>query len=255
MKNPKDEVRAIKRAFEILEILRIEKEPKSLAYLHQTLGLSKTTIARILNTLESGGYVERDSSLQKYTLGIKFFYYGNAVYERLTIKQVTAPVLKRIRDACLETVYIYILHNNRRLCVDYLPGKNSVRVMTYLGEESPLYVGASGKVILAHFSNEELEQYFKETELIPFTPNSIVNRDLLEQDLKLIRQRGYAVSLGEKTSGVLSVSAPLMDEKGRVRASISIAAPLDRQSEVEKYIKLVAEGANEINSYKLTLDL
>lgn len=248
MKEPRDEVRSIKRALDILEVLRVEKEPRSLAYLHKALDLPKTTLARILNTLEAEGFVERDSTLQKYTLGIKFFYYGHAVSEKLTEKQVVAPVLKRIRDACLESVYIYILHNNRRLCVDYLPGKHTVRVMTYVGDESPLYVGASGKVMLACFTEEELDCYFRETELVPFTPNSIVNRELLEQDLKLIRQRGYAISLGEKAAGVISVSAALKDEKGKVRGSLSIAAPMERQAEVDKYIRLVTEGAAEINS-------
>ncbi|MFZ5648519.1 MAG: IclR family transcriptional regulator [Bacillota bacterium] len=244
------EVRAIMRAVEILEALRSEKEPQSLASLHHNLGLSKTTLARILNTLENAGYVERDRSQQKYTLGMKLLYYGYAVSEKLTVKQVAAPVLKRIRDACLETVYIYILHNNRRLCVDCLQGKSAVRVMAYVGDESPLYVGASGKAILAYFSEEELDLYFKETDLVPLTPNSIVNRELLEQDLKGIRQRGYAISVGEKVSGVISVSAPLKNERGIVNASISIAAPIDRQSEVDKYIKLVTEGAAEINSYQ-----
>lgn len=244
------EVRAILRAVEILEVLRAEKEPQSLASLHHTLGLSKTTLARILNTLENAGYVERDSSRQKYTLGLKLIYYGYAVSERLTVKQMAAPVLNRIRDACSETVYIYILHNNRRLCVDCLQGKSAVRVMAYVGDESPLYVGASGKVILAYFSEQDLDRYFKETELVPLTPNSIVSRELLEQDLKLIRQRGYAVSMGEKVAGVISVSAPLKDERGNVKASLSIAAPIDRQSEVDKYIKLVTQGAAEINSYQ-----
>lgn len=249
MQKNKDEVRVLKRAIEILEVLRIEKEPQSLAFLHQTLGLSKTTMARILGTLEAEGFVERDSTLRRYTLGRKFFYYGYAVSERLTGKQVMAPVLQRIRNACSETVYVYILNNNCRLCVDYLPGKNAVRVMTYLGEESPLYAGAAGKVILAYFTKEELEKYFKETELIPLTPYTIVDRELLEQDLRLIRERGYAVSSGEKTLGVISVSAPLKDEKGRVRASISIAAPIDRQSEISTYAKLVTEGAKEINDH------
>ncbi|MHB8916381.1 MAG: IclR family transcriptional regulator [Desulfocucumaceae bacterium] len=248
MKEPRDEVRSIKRALDILEVLRVEKEPRSLAYLHKALDLPKTTLARILSTLEAKGFVERDSTLQKYTLGIKFFYYGHAVSEKLTEKQVVAPVLKRIRDSCLESVYICILHNNRRLCVDYLSGKNAVRVMTYVGDESPLYVGASGKVMLAYFTEEELDRYFRETELVPFTPNSIVSRELLVQDLKLTRQHGYAISLGEKAVGVISVSAALKDEKGKVRGSLSIAAPIERQAEVDKYIKLVTEGAAEINS-------
>lgn len=249
MKETRDEVRSIKRAFDILEILCREKDPKSLAYLHQALGLPKATLARILGTLEAGGFVERDSTQQKYYLGIKFFYYGYAVSERITEKRVVGPVMKRIRDTCLETVYIYILHKNRRLCVDCLAGKNDVRVITHIGDESPLYVGAAGKVILAHFSKEELEKYFQETELVPFTPGSIVSREPLEKELKLVRQQGYAVSLGEKISEVVSVSAPLIDAKGSVRASLTIAAPLERKPEVDNYISLVNAGAEEINKY------
>lgn len=244
------EVRAITRALNILEALQLEKEPQSLASLHRNLGLSKTTLARILSTLEKGGYVERDSSLQGYTLGMKFLHFGHAVSERLTVKQVAAPVLKRIRDTCMETVYIYLLNGNKRICIDCLQGKSTVRVMVYLGQESPLYCGASGKVLLAFFSEERMEKYFQENELHPLTSTTIVNRNLLEQDLISIRQRGYAVSMGEKVSGVISVSAPIRDHKGEVNASLSIAAPIDRQSEIDTFIKMVVEGAAEISSYQ-----
>jgi DNA-binding IclR family transcriptional regulator len=121
--------------------------------------------------------------------------------------------------------------------------------MVYIGQESPLYAGASGKAILAYFSEEELEKYFNEVELKPLTPYTIINRDLLEQDLKLIRQRGYAISIGEKVSGVISVSAPIWDKDGKVTSTLSIAAPMDRQSEIESFIQLVKEGAAEISSY------
>ncbi|WP_238456532.1 IclR family transcriptional regulator [Desulfotruncus arcticus] len=247
-------MRAVNRAFEILEVLCSEKEPQSLASLHKTLGLSKTTLARILNTLEKGGYVERDDSLQKYALGMKFLHYSYAVSERLTVKQVAAPIIKRIRDNCMETVYIYILHGNKRICVHCLQGKSSVRVMVYIGQVSPLYAGASGKAILAYFPEEELEQYFNEVELKPLTPSTIINRDLLEHDLKLIRQRGYAISIGEKDSGAISVSAPIWDKDGKVTSAISIAAPLDRQQEIDKFIKLVKEGAAEISSYHMVVE-
>lgn len=243
------EVRAVKRAFEILEVLCKEKEPQSLASLHRSLDLSKTTLARILNTLELGGYVERDSSLQKYSLGMKFLHYSYAVSERLTVKQIAAPILSRIRDSCMETVYIYILHGHNRICVHCLQGKSSVRVMVYIGQVSPLYAGATGKAILAYFSEAELEKYFNEVELKPLTPSTITNRDLLEQDLKRIQQRGYAISIGEKDSGAISVSAPIWDKDGKVTSALSIAAPLDRQQEVDNFIKLVKEGAAEISSY------
>ncbi|KJS12910.1 MAG: hypothetical protein JL56_10775 [Desulfotomaculum sp. BICA1-6] len=243
------EVRAVKRAFEILDYLRVEKEPQSLASLHRSLGLSKTTLARILGTLEKSGFVERDSVSQGYILGMKFLHFGYVVSERFTAKKVSTPVLKRIRDACNETVYIYLLNGNSRICVDYLQGKSTVRVMVYLGQESPLYSGASGKAILAYFADEKLEKYFKETELVPLTSNTIVDRDRLRQELKTIRQRGYAVSLGEKVPGVFSISAPIRDEKGIVNASLSIAAPLDRQSEIDSFVKLVVEGAVEISNY------
>ncbi|MCG8401164.1 MAG: IclR family transcriptional regulator [Firmicutes bacterium] len=243
------EVRTLKRAFEILDYLRLMEKPQSLASLHKSLGLSKTTLARILATLEKNGYVERDGNSQGYMLGIKFLHFGYVVSERYTVKQVTPLVMKRIRDACMETVYIYLLNNNSRICVDYLQGKSMVRVMVYIGEESPLYCGASGKILLAHFSDEKLEKYLNDTKLVALTTNTIVNRDTLEQELQIIRRQGYAVSYGEKVSGVISASAPIWNEKGDVSSSLSIAAPVERRPELERFVKLVVEGAMEISNY------
>lgn len=247
------EIKSITKAIEVLEALRREKGPLSLAALHQQLGIPKSTLVRILYTLETAGLIERDAGLKNYYLGMKFLQYARSAAERITVKQVAAPVLKRIRDACLETVYIYILYKNRRICIDCLQGKSDVRVMVYLGQESPLYAGASGKVMLAYFTDEELERYLAETELQPLTDKTIVDREKLLQDLKLIRRRDYAVSRGEKVPGVISVSAPIWDENGRASASLSIAAPMEKQAEIENYVKLVKEGAEEISAYKVEI--
>lgn len=241
------EIRSVRRALSILEVLFKETEPLSLSELHRKLQLSKTTVARLLNTLENLGYVERDSNSQKYSLGMKLLYLGSAVNRRLKIKKMAEPVLKKIHNECEETVFLNILYQDKRLCVECLQSTKDVRVIAYIGQDAPLYCGASGRAILAYFNEEELERYLAKTKLKKIGPNTIIDKNVLIKELKRVRECGYAISVGEQIAGGLSVSAPVKNKNGKVVASLSIVTPDNRtQEDIEHYIKLLKEGAYEL---------
>jgi len=241
------QVRAIERALMVLDAL--QESDQGLSELSRKLELPKATLLRILNTLKMNDYIEKDVITQQYRLGLKLLHLGMIVSERFDLKKIATSYLQEIWNECGETVYLNILHEDEILCIDCLHGKKDVRVVAYTGRQSPLYVGASGKAVLAFLPPEKIEQYLSKASLKKVAPGTIIDGEKLKKDLEITRARGYATSFEERFSDALGTSAPLFEGvDGKVIGSVSITAPSNRsEEEVNMYIKLVTEAAQEIS--------
>jgi DNA-binding IclR family transcriptional regulator len=241
-----EQVRAVERALIILDALK--EDIQGLSELSRKTNLSKATLLRILNTLIKHGYVSYNQNTQKYDLGIRILQIGMTVSERLDLKKVASPYLEHVWKVSEETVYLNIRNGNERLSIDCLNGKKDVRVVAYVGNNSPLYVGASGKAILAFLDQEEIDEYLEKVVLEKIAPGTIIDIDVLRKDLARTRKLGYATSFEERMSDAKGVSAPIRDINGKVFASISITAPSNRTDEdCELYMQLVTEASREIS--------
>jgi IclR family KDG regulon transcriptional repressor len=242
------EIKSLQRAISVLEELHKEKRPLSLSELHRNLGLSKTSLVRILGTLEKAGFVERNEDSLKYSLGLKMLLLGSEVYKGITNNKSIMPILEGIRDDSGETVIVNLLNDDKRVCVECVEAKKSVRIVPYIGQTAYLYSGASGKVILAFFSDEEIEDYLNRVPLKKIGPNTIINKELLWEEIRKIRKDGYAISNGELEKDYLSVSAPLFSSNKTPFGSISIVAvaALTDQS-ITRFASLVKYGSERLS--------
>lgn len=239
-------VRAVERALTIIDALKIEVQ--GLSELSRTTNLSKATLLRILDSLIEHECVVYNQETQKYDLGIKLLKLGMTVSDRLDLKRVAAPHLKKVWNISEETTYLNIRVGDERLSIDCLNGKRSVRVVAYAGHSSPLHVAASGKAILAFLDEHEIEDYIRRAKLVKIAPGTIIDVDLLKENLAKTREQGYATSFEERLTGAIGASAPIRDITGKVMASISITAPSSRTpEEFALYIRLVVDAANEIS--------
>ncbi|MGI6452944.1 MAG: IclR family transcriptional regulator [Syntrophomonadaceae bacterium] len=241
------EIRSVERALLVLEALR--ESEQGLSELSRNLELPKATLLRLLVTLMKHGYIEKDENNQKYRLGLKVMHLGMSVIEKFDLKRIGAPFLQEIWQVCGETVYLNVMHENEVLCIDCIHGRKDVRVVAYTGRKSPLYVGASGKAILAFLPMDKIEEYVKSVKLEKIAPGTIVDPDQLLKNLLEIRERGYATSLEERFSDALGTSAPVFDGvNNKVIGSVSITAPSNRtETEIQEYITLVTDAALEIS--------
>lgn len=243
-----EEIKSLQKAISILEELYNEKRSLSLSDLHRNLGYSKTTLVRLLGTLEKAGFVERNLDSLKYSLGLRLLILSSDVYKNITNHKCLRPVLERIRDKSGETVFVNLLANGQRVCVECVESKKSVRIVPYIGQAADLYYGASAKVILAHFSDEEIEDYLNNIELKKMGPNSITDKQALIEELKIIRQRGYATSIAELVRDYLSVSVPLLDPHNRPFGSLSIVAVAAQTEEtIQEFVRLIKWGSEQLS--------
>lgn len=241
-------MQTISRTIQILRSFSREEKELSLAEFHHKLGLSKSSLQRILNTLVNYGFLEKDEKRKTYRLGNELYYLGKLVEEHSHLLTVTRPYLKAIRDRFGESVYLNIIENNERKCIALEEGKHDLMTISYIGQTSPLHAGASAKLLLAFLPADKLGQYIEQTPLKPITDRTIVDQERLLTEVKDIREKGYASSSGERVVGVCSVSAPILNRWGEVIAGISISAPMIRVTEeiYQQFIQTITEVAKQI---------
>lgn len=220
-------VQSIDRAISILEELAKDKNGCGVTVLSNTVGLHKSTTHRILGSLMSKGYVEKDLETDKYRLGTKILYLAGAVFERMDVRSIAKPYLEELSEKTNETIHLAVLDNQEALAfyIDKVesPRANSIRLHSQIGKRIPLHSTAVGKILLLNKGEEKVRQLLAVNGMPKFTPNTIDNIEDYLQELDRVRSQGYAMDEIENEEGVRCIAAPIFDRKGKVIAAISIS--------------------------------
>ncbi|MDO3412655.1 IclR family transcriptional regulator [Saccharibacillus sp. CPCC 101409] len=242
MEEGKLKVRAVERALDILMCFT-RSESLSLTEIASQVGLHKSTVHRLMTTLEEKGFVNRDASTEKYRLGIKIWELSAHLSKSDDPALLLLPYMERLRDELDETVSLYVRDGRERLRIQAVQSNQAIRRVAPVGARLPLYVGASSKVLVA-FSGEREQDYILSDPVWPDAANRAAFRD----QLKAIRDAGYAISVEEREQGATSVAAPIFDLKGNLAAALSVSGPLARLpvSKLETYAPVLMERAREM---------
>jgi len=235
---------SIVKAFKLVELL-VSKNDFGLAELCGLLKLPKTTVHRMLLTLESLGYVEQNPENLRYMASIKFFELGYKVVQKLNFIEIAQPFMVKLSEKTGETINLGILDGIDIVCVNKVESKHHLKLDQPVGFRHKAYCTAYGKALLAFLSKEVRERLFSEYTISPCTPKSLKTVSDIEENLQRVREQGYAVDNEEGVSGVRCVGAPIFDHDLKVVAGISIAGPTLRIKEenTEHLAKLVKETA------------
>ncbi|MEH6940955.1 IclR family transcriptional regulator [Bacillus sp. JJ722] len=244
-----DSMQTISRAITILKAFSRKDKELSLADLHRKLGLSKSSLQRILNTLIQYGMIEKNEERKTYQLGMELYFLGNLVELNSSLLSIAKPYMSRLNSLFNETVSLSIIDQNQRKCIGYVASHHELRSLTYIGQYSPLYAGASAKCLMAFLPEDDLAKLLQSIELQAITQETIIDKAYLQQELIKIRKQGYAISNGERVIGAFSISAPIRDRFQQIIATVSLMIPTVRinESEVETYIQHVKETAEMIS--------
>jgi IclR family acetate operon transcriptional repressor len=243
-------IRVLDRAFRLLGLLS-DGNPRTLTAISQDLGMSNSTVFRLLATLEEHGFVQRDGNTGKYRLGLSCLELSRAYYDGNDIRRNALPELEALRDRTSETVHLGVMDNMEVVYLEKLHGHHAIGLMTSrVGGRAPAYCTGLGKAILAHISPEEVRAYYLQRGLKSFTERTIKSVDDLLEHLEEVRRQGYAFDRGEHEHEVRCVAAPIFDISGKPVAAISVSGPaarlepIDRQQEI---IRMTVEAARTIS--------
>lgn len=238
-------VRSVERAIDILTSFSIEEPILTVPEISQKTGLTKSTVFRLLASLESKGMVQKIPSTYEYKLGIRLLALGNIVQSSLELIDVAKPIMKGLSEKTQETVNINIIQGLKRVCIDRIDGNQALRKVSEVGKLLPLHKGASGKLLLAFSDQELMTKVLKEQR--EFMSEAALNK--LKLELFDIREKGYATSLSDRLEGTASVSGPIKDYTGKVIAGLTVSGPLVRFTEerIENFIKEVLESSERVS--------
>jgi len=241
-------IQSVDTALKILFL--VEKEPRSLEDLRRETGLKPEKIERILETFVSKGWMSYHEESGKYILGVRCFELEWAYFQHLDIRDLARPILRKVMERTRENAYLTTRVAYEVLYVEKQEVDREVGILSRFGRVLPMYASASGKIYLAYFDERELEDYLSRVKWVKFTERTKTLEELREE-LKLVRERGYSVNLGEYEEDVVSVAAPVFDYAGKVNYTISLVAPAHRVPEEllrGRFKDITVEAAKELSN-------
>lgn len=218
---------SVLRAFDVLGgIAAASAGRASLTQIARHLSVSKSTAHRYLTTLEGLGVVERDER-ETYRLGLRLVELAGAVLSEHDVRREAEAALEALARSTKETAHLAVPSGNEVFYLAKVDSPHSIRMFSRIGARMPMYSTALGRSILAHSSEERLEEILAEG-LPRRTPNTITDPQALRNNLELVRERGFAIDDEENEAGVRCVGAPVFDLAGGVVAAISVSGPTTR---------------------------
>jgi IclR family acetate operon transcriptional repressor len=196
--------------------------------LSAALPFARTTVHRVLYSLEKLGYVEKADVKAHYHLGPKFFALTQPAVQFRRLQSVARAGMLELLVRHSETVNLGVLDDGQVAYLDVLQSPSALRIAANPGDRNPAHSTSLGKVILAYSPEAETEKVLKRYPLIRMTSKTITQKSYLLEHLAAVREQGVAFDLGENVDGVLCVAAPVFDQHGRVIAAISVSGPTSR---------------------------
>lgn len=236
--------KSLQKALRILVYMGEQSPEAGVTELASELGLTKATVHRLLNTMERFDLIERNAESERYRLGLKLHQLGSRAVESRTLRTEAHRLLVEMSRRSRETVSLATPAPGGVICLDRLDSPHTIiTVCTPIGSMFPAHCTAAGKAILAYMADDEIEALVKRSGLRQFTPFTITQMANLKENLRLIRQRGYAVDHQELERGLSGVAAPVLSAHERVIAAVGIAGPTlrFRGKELAEKVALVTE--------------
>lgn len=243
-----NKINSLLRAANILEIISDNGEA-GIAELSRKMNLSKSTIYRLISTLEEAGFLFQNPTTKKYYCSLKLFRLGKKAFLQNDLRSLVNPYLKKLMSEVKETAVLGTLDNGDVIYLDKAVYPQEIQLPSFVGNRSPVHCTGVGKAILAHLPENEQIELLQNKELKAYTKNTITNLDELFDDLKQIYKRGYSISNEERIPGTVAIAVPLRNYKGEVIAAIAIHGFINQitPDRIEPLGNTVLKTSREIN--------
>jgi DNA-binding IclR family transcriptional regulator len=195
----------------------------------ERIQLSKSTVHRLLKSLEKSEFVIQDPVTRRYYLGPLILNLSSKpIIAHQNLIVCAFEEMRSLRDLSRETVVLHIRAGLERICLEELQSFESIKYTAGKGVTAPIYIGSAGKVLLAELEDAELQFLLSHLTLVRIGPNTITDKKDLLKELEKVRRQGYATSFRERLPEGASISVPI---KGYITpVALSVLGPDNRFS-------------------------
>jgi DNA-binding IclR family transcriptional regulator len=236
--------RAIGNALRILEIFQRSRRPLTLSEATAEVKLPKSSVFRILRTLEIAGYLQRVEG-ERFVLTPSASTMPSQMVSHVV--EIARPLMKQLGQEFRETISLAFLFENHIEVVAVIDSVHRVQMGNSVGSLIPPHASSLGKCLTAFQPADRGEKLIRAFSLVRFTPNTIIDEIAFQKELELVRAYGYATDLEESTLGGCCVGAPILASDGSAIAAISISMPKMRFINRERLLAAVRDAANAIS--------
>lgn len=243
-------VQTLDRSLDVLEVLAHAEEALGVTEIGNRISLHKSTVHRILHTLCHRGYVERVRDNERYQLGIKTVELGIRFLNDMELRKVASPVLNNLAKLLNEVVHLVISDEGEVVYIDKAESSHVVSMHSKVGRRAPMHCTAVGKALLSTLPEEEVRHILEIKGMTRYTPNTIVEPDVLLVYLREVKTSKISVEIEENEIGIVCLGTPVFDYSGRAIGAISVSGPAERIKEkgIERIGQEMKQSGEEISA-------
>jgi DNA-binding IclR family transcriptional regulator len=241
-------VKSATRVLDLFEFLGRWDVEKTHTEIAEELGIPKSSLTKLLQTLVRRGYLSYLPASKGYILGPAIAALAERNHEGQDLVSIAGALLPQITAETQETCALNLLRGDKSEVVAASMSSHRLLYSMRLGDTAPLYATSGGKALLAYLPLEMQSEYLARVKFEPFLPNTITSVARLEQELQSIRETGVAFVFEEYTAGIIGMARPVLSASGFPLASINIVVPTARYNEQarDRYTAVLAKAVTTI---------
>jgi len=251
MADKKYTIQSVEKACDLLIALGNSTEELGVSELSRMLNIGKSTVWKLLNTLENKGFIVKSGNSDKYSLSIKYFQVACQYYNQKPIHTVVRGFMEKLSRKYGETIHFAVKDGDEIVYVEKLDGTFNVNIYSKIGRRSPLYAPSVGKVILANLEREQIMDFLNRVKLNAYTNKTIANKELLMAELDGIRKKGYAIDNEEYELGIRCAGVPIKNIADKIIGGLSISGTTSRMTDelITEMIADLTQASSDIASH------
>lgn len=240
------QIESLKKSLSILELF-LANERLGITEISNMTDYPTSTVHRILETLESMGYVYKSINTNKYKLGSKLYYLGKHTDLSKNIIDKSKGLIEELSKELLQTISMSMLTDNKSIVIYKKDSIMKMGMVPHIGEEKSLHCSASGKVLTAFCKYPE--SVIEHIEFKPITNNTITDKTKFEEEIKEVKKYGFAIDNEEIEQDLFCLAVPIFNSVGELVCSLSVSGLKSRMIENLDFIKMrLQETAREVSS-------
>lgn len=245
LKRPReDALKSVANTLDVLDCF-LNDDELGVSEVARSLGVAKSSAHRMLTTLATRGFVERNPDSARYRLGLHLYELGQLSISRSRLRQAALPIMEDLRQRTGHTIHLGVADGPDVVHLERLQSREGLNLLEAQPRRFPTHCSSTGKVLAAF--DPAVAEARRRASFPPITPNSVRTAEEWEAALAKIRRDGVAVNRDEIATGAMSVAAPIYDGTGRARAALSIVGRTEiMESAQPQFTRLVVEAARRL---------